>query len=79
MSDDEDLFENPFFQDLKKRFTSVYQDIELSKHVLLVPGHDSLIGLDIDKTLIGMTIFYAFLTVSEENNLFLALQLRKKR
>lgn len=65
MSDDEDLFENPFFQDLKKRFASVYQDIEQSKHVLLVPGHDSLIGLDIDKILIGMSTFYEFHPVLE--------------
>jgi len=63
MSDDEDLFENPFFLDLKKRFASVYQEIESSKHVLLVPGADSLIGLEIDKSLIGMSKFYHFCSV----------------
>lgn len=54
MSEDEDLFENPFFVALKKKFGTVYSEIEAAKHVLLVPSADSLEGVEIDRSLIGM-------------------------
>ena len=57
MSDDEDLFENPFFIALKKKFAVAYSEIEAAKHVVLVPSADSLIGKDIDRTMIGMCSF----------------------
>ena len=53
MSDDEDLFENPFFIGLRKKFATVYAEIEAGQHVLLVPSADSILDVEIDQKMIG--------------------------
>lgn len=60
MSDDEDLFENPFFVTLRKKFATVYAEIEAGQHVLLVPSADSIIGTEIDQKLIGTMLASVF-------------------
>lgn len=54
MSDHEDLFDNPFFIDLKNKFSSYYKQIQNSCYLVLVPSFKSVLGMKIDKYLIGM-------------------------
>lgn len=54
MSEDEDLYENPFFAALKKQFAAQYAKIEEAKHVILVPSSESISATQITKELVGM-------------------------
>lgn len=63
MSEPEDLMVNPFFQTLKTKFSTLYQQIETNCWFLCVPRARSCQGLKYSKEIFGMNKFYYFLDV----------------